>query len=581
MRPVLLAAALVVRLAVSPAIGQERFRRTPPLPDARPVELKLPEVRSTVLANGLTVATAVQPGSPLVTLQLVVKAGEADSPPDRPSLAALTARMIGKGTKLLSAEYLENMVEAMGAEYTVTTLMDYTILSLRILPDQLDRAIYVLRVMVLEAQFPERELAPLRRDVYWELLDRKKDPEVLAWRQLLRVLFEDHPYRTATYAEDVIKFISVKDIAAFYDRFYRPTNAAVLVSGAIDGRDRGQEGRPAISAPGPERPSTAPPFRRRPPMSATASASSRPPTSPTRAVFAGNVIMDSSDPDFFPFLVLKQVLGGTTRSRLFMNLRESRGYAYYAFSETEFFRACGVYWARALVRPGTIVPAAREILREIEALAAGPAEPAEIEEAKSFLIGDLPGRFESAEGFADWMARYVALGLDETHWDKGPERIKLVNAEKVRDVARERLAARPGRRHRRPAGMARARGRGVRDRRGLRHGRKARPYAAQRREAMKLVECVPNFSEGRDREKIEAITREIEAVPGIKLLDVDPGASTNRTVVTFIGDPGGGRRRPPSGPSPRPPRSSTCAGTRGPTAGSGPPTSVLSSRSRA
>lgn len=54
---------------------------------------------------------------------------------------------------------------------------------------------------------------------------------------------------------------------------------------------------------------------------------------------------------------------------------------------------------------------------------------------------------------------------------------------------------------------------------------------------MKLVECVPNFSEGRDPEKIKAISREIEAVPGVKLLDVDPGASTNRTVVTFIGPP--------------------------------------------
>ncbi len=54
---------------------------------------------------------------------------------------------------------------------------------------------------------------------------------------------------------------------------------------------------------------------------------------------------------------------------------------------------------------------------------------------------------------------------------------------------------------------------------------------------MKLVECVPNFSEGRDLEKIRAITGEIEAVPGVKLLDVDPGASTNRTVVTFIGSP--------------------------------------------
>jgi glutamate formiminotransferase/formiminotetrahydrofolate cyclodeaminase len=54
---------------------------------------------------------------------------------------------------------------------------------------------------------------------------------------------------------------------------------------------------------------------------------------------------------------------------------------------------------------------------------------------------------------------------------------------------------------------------------------------------MKLVECVPNFSEGRDADKIAAIRREIEAVGGVKLLDVDPGASTNRTVVTFIGTP--------------------------------------------
>jgi glutamate formiminotransferase/formiminotetrahydrofolate cyclodeaminase len=54
---------------------------------------------------------------------------------------------------------------------------------------------------------------------------------------------------------------------------------------------------------------------------------------------------------------------------------------------------------------------------------------------------------------------------------------------------------------------------------------------------MKLIECVPNFSEGRDRAVIDAITAEISATPGALLLDVDPGAATNRTVVTFIGPP--------------------------------------------
>lgn len=53
----------------------------------------------------------------------------------------------------------------------------------------------------------------------------------------------------------------------------------------------------------------------------------------------------------------------------------------------------------------------------------------------------------------------------------------------------------------------------------------------------KLVECVPNISEGRDRGVIDAVTAEIEAVEGVSLLDVDPGADTNRTVITFIGEP--------------------------------------------
>lgn len=53
----------------------------------------------------------------------------------------------------------------------------------------------------------------------------------------------------------------------------------------------------------------------------------------------------------------------------------------------------------------------------------------------------------------------------------------------------------------------------------------------------KIIECVPNFSEGRDMEIIRQITDVIESVKEVKLLDVDPGKATNRTVVTFVGEP--------------------------------------------
>ena len=55
--------------------------------------------------------------------------------------------------------------------------------------------------------------------------------------------------------------------------------------------------------------------------------------------------------------------------------------------------------------------------------------------------------------------------------------------------------------------------------------------------SQRIVECVPNFSEGRDSFKIQQITDAITSVPGIRLLSVEPGADTHRTVVTFVGNP--------------------------------------------
>jgi glutamate formiminotransferase len=87
----------------------------------------------------------------------------------------------------------------------------------------------------------------------------------------------------------------------------------------------------------------------------------------------------------------------------------------------------------------------------------------------------------------------------------------------------------------------------------------------------RIVECVPNFSEGRDEALIRQITDAVESVSGVTLLDVDPGADTNRTVVTFIGSPE---------TIGEPPSSSTCGITTAPTLASAPRMSCPSFRCR-
>lgn len=440
MWPIALAAGWIFGLGPS-LEAQERFRRTPPLAETRQ-DLKLEAIESFDMANGLKVAVTLRPRSPLVTLQLVIGAGEADSPAELPGVAAIAARMIGRGTRLLSADQIENLIESLGADYSATVLTDYTVFKIEVLEEFLDRALLALRLMLLEPAFSERALAPVKRVAYYEQLDRKKDPEFLGWRHLLRLLFEGHPYQAGTSSEEVIKFIGSKDVRAFYNRFYMPNNAVIAVSGNVDAAAVARKIGEHFSAWARrelERPAVPPPLpNARERVCFVESADSQDAT-----IFVGNVVMDPTSPDFFPFLVLNQALGGTTRSRLFMNLRESKGYAYYAFSDAEFFRSCGVFWARARVTPEFIHPAVIEIAREIKAFSSDRAPAAEIEEAKAYLVGNLPLKFESLEGSSEWTARIAALGLNSGHWNRILENIMVVNVEKVQAAGRKHLFSTP------------------------------------------------------------------------------------------------------------------------------------------
>jgi zinc protease len=432
--PALLALAAALALPLpSPLAGQERFRKIPPLPDSR-LELRLPAIESGVLSNGLTVSVAPKPWSPFVGLQLVIFAGESDSPPDLPGLAAMTARMIGRGTRVLSAEAVEEQIEAIGADFSVTVTMDYTALRLNVLEEHLDQALAIFRQIVLEPQFSDLEVSNAKRTYFYELLAEAKNPEFVGRRLLLRLLFEGHPYQRACYPKEAVPRLNPRDIAAFYGRFYRPNNAVFLLTGNLNlavaarkvSRHFGTWAAQMVERVSPPSPA---------PNTGERICFIDHPGAQDASIFVGNVAMPASSPDHFAFQVLNQILGGTTGSRLFMDLREAKGYAYSAFSEARFYRSAGAYWAKAEVPRESIHAAVTEIFNELRLLSAERLGPDEIEAAKSFLIGHLPLGFESPEDFSARLADVTGLGLDDQHWARLPEGLVLVNVEKVLEVA--------------------------------------------------------------------------------------------------------------------------------------------------
>ncbi len=432
---------LVVLLAGSAALGQERFRKSPPVPDRLP-ELNLPKIDSIRLSNGLTVAVIYLRNSPFICAHLTILAGERDSPERLPGLAGFTAEMLSRGTPLVSASDIEERLEGMGGVFSATANLDYSRLSLLFLDEYLDRALETLSLMVLQPAFSDKEVAGLRFSQRYEMLQQERNPEFIGRRQLLRALFGGHPYGKGTYSQDVFRNIRRRDVLDFYRSYYRPNNALVVLAGDLNLTAAARKVSRYFST---WREGQAP----RPPAPAPAANGQGRvclvdlPRAKDATLFVGNLLFPIDDPDFFPFLVLNQALGGTPNSRLFMNLRESKEYAHFAFSEVELYRLSGVFAVRARVIPSACHAAVQEILGEIDRISRERVTTFELEQAKSYLIGSFPLQVSRLEAITQRVSEIMTYSLGAEYWSRFYDSIMLVDADSVLRVGGKYLQAPP------------------------------------------------------------------------------------------------------------------------------------------
>jgi zinc protease len=440
MKKVILLCGLVFFCALG-SFSQERFRKSPPFPD--PLQpWQLPAIESVRLSNGLTVAVCGQKNLPFISLELVILAGESSSPENLPGLATFTAEMLSRGAPLVSASEMEDRIESIGGSFSATTSLDYSRFSFLFLDENLDRALELLSLMLLQPTFSEKEVVSLRRTLFYDIRQKARDPEFVGRRQLLRILFKNHPYQKSLYNEDAIMSIGRDDILTFFQKYYRPNNAVLVLAGNLNLNTASRKvshylntwRKTELERPLPSFPE---------PNNSEKICYVDLPQAKDATLLIGNVIFPAGDPDFFPFSVLNQVLGGTPNSRLFMNLRESREYAYYAFSEIELYRGCGVYFVRAKVIPSACYASVQEILKELERAAKEKIPTFEIEQAKSYLIGNFPLQIGKLDSLARRISEIAAFSLGDSYWNKFYENTILVDVGRVSGVAEKYLLPKP------------------------------------------------------------------------------------------------------------------------------------------
>ena len=264
---------------------------------------------------------------------------------------------------------------------------------------------------------------------------KKSEKEYIAKRLLYRILFQGLAYPKFAFNADGIKNFNRDDVRSFFQTYYRPNNAHIVLIGDINLETASRLVSRYLNTWKPNHlnlPTIAPPH----PAKRMKIALVDMPHHQETTLFLGNIIAPYSPDDFFPYSVFNRVIGQTTNSRIFMNLRESKGYAYYAFSHLEFFKTFGVFYVRAKIRPDVTLASIAEILKEISLTMKTKIPGQEIEQAKSYLLGNFPIQLEDPSVFAAKIAEVLSFNLGISRWNKYYENIMKVDSNRVFSLIR-------------------------------------------------------------------------------------------------------------------------------------------------
>jgi len=422
-------------IQILPLGSQERFRRSPPFPEPFS-ELSLPQIETHTLSNGLGLAIVRRQDQPVISMRLIILTGESSSPDNLPGLAALCARMITKGSVNLRAEDIEENIESIGGSIAVATHPDYTEFTFSFLGEYLDDALKLLGEILLRPTFPRLEIGNVQRSMFYDMAVQADNPEFIARRLLYQILFESHPYKKIIFDQGGIKNLSRKDIVSFYSNYYHPNNAKLILIGNLNLEIASRKVSRYLS-PWEKNDlelSFVPLLKPRDKMKICFVDL---PRVKEAMIYLGNIIFPITSQDYFPFVVFNQVIGGTPNSRLFMHLRESKAYAYYAFSEMQFFRNCGVFLITAKVLTEFSYDAIQEILREINNLRNVQIPSQEIEQAKSYLIGNFPLKIQTYDSLSAKLSEIQAFNLGRDHWERYYTNLISINSEMVSQMGQK------------------------------------------------------------------------------------------------------------------------------------------------
>ncbi len=392
-----------------------------------------------ITTNGITVLVLEQHFLPIVEIHALMKAGSAQDPLDKAGLANLVASLLDEGTTTRTSKQQAEQIDFVGGTLETKASEDFTTASARVLKKDLDLGFTLLADMLQHPAFHKQEFERIRTQLLGEMASDNDDPGHIAMKAFNQLVFHGHPYRwPVNGTEETLDKITLADVQTFYGKEYSPSQVILTIVGDITLEQAaalvqthfGAWKKVTVTARNTKKPS---PVERK-----TVQLIEKDLTQST--IVLGHEGIPRMHPDYYSVTVMNYILGaGGFSSRLMDSIRDKQGLAYGIMSHFDARLMPGSFWVNLQTKTETTNQAITSVLSEIKSIRDTPVSDQELAEAKSFLMGSFPLRFDSTAKLAHVLAQVELYGLGSEYFSDYPKWIDRVTKEDVQRVARQYL----------------------------------------------------------------------------------------------------------------------------------------------
>jgi len=412
--------------------------------DDQLIEFRFPLFKKETLENGLTVLGLESSFRgrgiklPKVYFRLGINFGEKNDPLSNEGTVELLARVLKKGTAGRSYQEIVEEIDFTGGSLGINSSPDFFYISGSFLREYAHVGLELISDVLLNPAFDQSEIEKERNKILAEIENEKSSPSFLAQRRLKKILYSAHPYSRSKTSQS-IREITRETLLEIYQKFVGPVNICLIATGDISFKELAEKANKHFGQWHKGDEAKLPSFP-------TPEANGKRkvylvdrPDSEQCNILLGTLLFSRKSREYEAFQVMNKILGGGAGGRLFMTLREEKGFTYGAYSSMVCLKETGGWQATADVRnevTGVAIDAFFEQFAELEIKSVSEEE---LKNAKRYLIGSFPIKNETPAAIASLELQRQLHDLPQDYWNNYLKMIDRISKNDVSEMAKKYL----------------------------------------------------------------------------------------------------------------------------------------------